>query len=118
MENTATAKAQHLLDTIAAGRAIFSRAPQGWTVVGPAAIITTGATITVAKADGSASKVVIGAVGPVREVQGIAYRVAEFRNAPAARPAARSRYSTPRRDHEDCLSLGSCGPRCDYAFAS
>lgn len=32
---------------------------------------------------------------------------------PASQPARR-RYVP--RDHEDCLSFGSCGPSCDYAW--
>lgn len=32
----------------------------------------------------------------------------------ATRPARRRPYRE-RRDHEDCLSTGPCGPNCEYA---
>lgn len=124
------AKAQRMLDAVKAGQSLFSRTPEGmWTVVGPVDDIVTGATVTVTKASGETSQVIIGKVGPVFTAQGCSYRVGGFKNVQAERTHTAPRssyrssgYSAPRdrSDHEDCLSMGGCvhgSPSCPYTFA-
>jgi hypothetical protein len=83
------AKAERMLADITAGRTMFTRSAAGeWMIVGPAADVIEGARLTVTKRDGSTTDVIVARLGAVGEKRGVAYQVATFTEAPAARPAA------------------------------
>lgn len=113
-------KAQEMLAAVAGGQTLFSHAPSGWCIVGPTSDIVAGATVTVTKKSGQTTDVVVDLVGASFEKQGVAYTVATFHNAPKAHTStshSHHHYATTshaKTDHEDCLSLGCCGPTCAY----
>ena len=101
----AQAKAQRTLNAVRDGHTEFTRTPGGeWLIVGPANTLTPGAEVTVTKADGTTKQVIIADAHQVREVQGVSYRTAEFRNVPAAPRATRPIACT----HTDTDNNGQC----------
>lgn len=84
---TQIAKAQQMLDTIRAGKTSFHKSGSEWVVVGPAAVIRPGATVTVTKADGTTTRVEISQLTIAGEKQGVAYQLATFHKVPAYRTA-------------------------------
>jgi len=78
---------------VSAGQTVYTKAPSGWMIVGPAADIVEGATVTVTKRDGSTSQVRVGPVGGIRTTRGVEYQVAGFTKipTPAPRPAEKPR---------------------------
>lgn len=79
----ARAKAQAVFDAVQAGQTVFTRATNQWMIVGPTADITPNVPVTVTKANGKTSEVIVTAINGSYTRSGIAYTVAEFRNAPA-----------------------------------
>ena len=82
LSNPAVARAQRLLDQVKTGKTIYFRAGDEWMIIGPAGDVQPGQRLTVHKADGSTTEVIVGDVKDDRTVQGTATRTATFRNAP------------------------------------
>lgn len=87
-----------IFTAVAAGQTVFTKAPTGWMVVGPAAVIKVGKHVLVTKKDGSTSEVRIVKVNPPKSARGVNYAVATFAKLPPAdrvTPAAkREGYTT------------------------
>lgn len=89
MENSRTATATRqqsaadaLVAKVAQGLTTFRKDVDGtWRVIGPAADLHVGATVTVTKADGSTKKVTVVAVNRTGERNGTAYAIADIRDA-------------------------------------
>ena len=87
-----------------------------WAVMGPAVIVRPGATVVVRLKDGGSKPETIESVGKpfVRDGVEMVYGYpARSTDRPTRRRSRR--YSGWDEDHEDCLSLGPCGPDCEYA---
>lgn len=102
------AAAQQMLDKIRDGQAVFTKAPSGWMVIGPAADITPGAVVTVTKTDGTTKKVRIEALGSSGEKQGVAYTVATFADVRLAQPRTAQTFTT-RLIHNSLYGRGRRG---------
>lgn len=116
-------KKQMMIKKIASGQSVFLRYDSTrWSVAGPADTLTDGATVTVTKANGTTTRVLITSASQVyTDETGTQYRIAFFTDAPVERHTTHSHththYTPSRRrvtNHEDCLSLGCCGDSCDY----
>ncbi|GIF75683.1 hypothetical protein [Asanoa siamensis] len=94
-DDAAVARSQRLLDQVKEGKTIFFKAGGGWDIIGPAADIEPGQTVTVTKAAGDTTEVIVVKVMAERTVHGVATRTATFRN-PAAAAAAPAHVDPPR----------------------
>lgn len=83
--NAAIERAQKMLEAVRDGLTVFFRTGDGWDVAGPAHLIIPGAVVTVTKADGTTTRVIILDVMVERVVNGVATRTATF--APVRVPA-------------------------------
>lgn len=77
-ENQAKERAARLLEHVKAGRTVFFKAGSGWDIAGPAADLQHGAIVTVTKANGSTTQVMVTRIMSDREVNGCAVRTALF----------------------------------------
>lgn len=91
-----------------------------WVVFGPAAAIRKLTTVTVTKRSGETKSELIESVGRTFVVDGVPCvygypQRTEIRSDGYTSPTGYRR-ARVEVDHEDCLSVGSCGPTCEYAF--
>lgn len=82
LSDPAVARAQRLLDQVKTGKSIYFRAGDQWMIMGPSANVEPGRRLTVHKADGSTTEVIVGEIKSNRTVQGVTARTATFRKAP------------------------------------
>jgi hypothetical protein len=80
-------RARKLWEAVRDGMTIFFNTGAGWDVIGPAHLITPGAEVTVTKADGATTRVIVRQVMAERTIDGVATRTATFGPAPAPAPA-------------------------------
>ena len=88
-----------------------------WAVQGPAAIVRPGATVTVQLKNGGTKTETIESVGKpfTRDGVEMVYGYpARSTNRPTRRRSRRYNNGWDE-DHEDCLTFGPCGPKCEYA---
>lgn len=102
----AKAKAQEMLNQIKAGRTVFTRATDGWMIVGPAADVQAGNSVAVTRADGTTTQVVVTKLGVSKTVQGVAYTVASFTEPVGAPKPAQV---TPQLDRQATLIASIMG---------
>ena len=107
---TSISTAQALLEALRAGRTSWTKAADGeWMIIGPAADIKVGATVTVTTRTGGTSQVTVARLGACGERDGIAYQVATI----ATQAAERDDYDddrprAPRCVHGDTDNHGIC----------
>lgn len=81
--------AEAIRDAVTAGRTVWTRAPHGWMVVGPAADITVGAVVTVTRRDGTSELVTITRAQEPMTLSTLAYCVADAERVRMASDAQR-----------------------------
>ncbi len=81
-------RARRLFEQVKTGKIIFFNTGNGWDIIGPADQIEPGATVTVTKASGATTCVIVQKVMAERTVEGFATRTATFINAPTVTPSA------------------------------
>ena len=85
-----------------------------WAIMGLIVHVVPGATVTVIAKSGRTKQVLIKKVGKSFTTDE-GEMVYGYEAIEAPRGANESYWNRrSERDHEDCLSFGSCGPNCDY----
>lgn len=75
------AASEAIISKIREGRILYTKTAAGWMVWGRDDVIVEGSTVIAERRNGSAERIVLVTVGPVRERDGLRYRTAEFRPA-------------------------------------
>ena len=75
---TDRSRAQRLFDQVQQGKVVFFKAGDAWDILGPAEDIQPGQKVTVTKASGETTQVVVTEIMVERTVRGVATRTARF----------------------------------------
>lgn len=106
---------------MSAATATYAKLRDGTWGVRVPGTVRPGDRLTVVKRSGEAKTETVAAI--VHAGDGFTLATIAGRSAPASQTRAprpstrrsRPRYSRAQRDCEDCLSVGPCGPDCEYA---
>ncbi len=104
-----TARARKLFQQVKQGKVIFFKAGNAWDILGPAALVQSGDIVTVTKANGETTQVMVLDIMAERTVDGVATRTATFTTvrAGAGTPIERPWY--PVRDRQAAAVGGALG---------